>query len=147
MCIRDRRLEVEQEVSRVTQGLVSLSNGNQIVAPTTRKRAIKSTIRLLDGQTAVIGGLLDDSLTYNEQKVPLLGDIPFLGWLFKKRSRETARTNLYVFITPKVIRSFDDAADLTGDKQLFLHEAGIDGSGLGLPAMSRPKLLKPVWVR
>lgn len=50
------RLEVEQEVSRVTQGLVSLSNGNQIVAPTTRKRAIKSTIRLLDGQTAVIGG-------------------------------------------------------------------------------------------
>ncbi|WP_297228253.1 type II secretion system secretin GspD [uncultured Desulfovibrio sp.] len=140
------RLEVEQEVSRVTQGLVSLSNGDQIVAPTTRKRTIKSTIRLLDGQTAVIGGLLDDSLTYNEQKVPLLGDIPLLGWMFKNRSKEATRTNLYVFITPKVIRSFDDSADLTHDKQLFLHEAGIDGSGLGLPAMSRPKLLKPVWV-
>lgn len=140
------RLEVEQEVSRVTQGLVSLSNGNQIVAPTTRKRSIKSTIRLLDGQTAVIGGLLDDSLTYNEKKVPLFGDIPVLGWLFKNRSKNAARTNLYVFITPKVIRSFDDSADLTHDKQRILHEAGIDGSGLGLPVMSRPKMLKPVWV-
>ena len=140
------RLEVEQEVSRVTQGLVSLSNGEQIVAPTTRKRTVKSTIRLLDGQTAVIGGLLDDSMTYTEQQVPLLSEIPVLGWLFKNRSKETTRTNLYVFITPKVIRSFDDSADLTYEKQLVLHEAGIDHSGLGLPAMSRPKLLKPVWV-
>lgn len=140
------RLEVEQEVSRVTQSLVTLSSGDQIVAPTTRKRTIKSTIRLLDGQTAVIGGLLDDSNTFTEQKVPVLGSIPLVGWLFKSRSKETTRTNLFVFITPKVIRNFEESAELTYTKQQGIHEAGLDGEGLGLPATSRAKLLRLVWV-
>lgn len=140
------RLEVDQEVSRVTQSLVTLSSGDQIVAPTTRKRSIKSTIRLMDGQTAVIGGLLDDTRSTTEEQVPILGSIPVIGWLFKSRSKEHTRTNLFVFITPKIIRTFDDSQNLTGSKQLVLHEAGIDEQGLGLPVMSRAKMLKPVWV-
>ena len=73
------RLEVEQEVSRVTQGLITLTNGDQLVAPTTRKRLVKTTILLQDSQTAVIGGLLDDQKTYNQSEVPGLGSIPVLG--------------------------------------------------------------------
>ncbi len=140
------RLELEQEVSRVTDSLVTLDNGDQYVAPTTRKRTLKSTIRLLDGQTAVIGGLLDDNRSVTEKKVPVLGSIPVLGWLFKSQAKEDSRTSLFVFITPRVIRSFDESLDLTADKRQRLHEGGIDETGLGLPVMSRAKLLLPVWV-
>lgn len=140
------RLEVEQEVSRVTQGLITLTNGEQLVAPTTRKRLVKTTILLQDGQTAVIGGLLDDQKSYNQSEVPGLGSIPVLGWLFKSRSKDTTRTNLFIFITPKVIRSAGDSLDLTQSKQLVLHETSVGKDGLGLPIMSRPKLLKPVFV-
>lgn len=140
------RLEVEQEISRVTNGLITLNNGNQIVAPTTRKRLIQSTILLRDAQTAVIGGLLDDSKTYNQSEVPGLGGIPLLGWLFKSRTNEYKRTNLFVFITPKVINSPGETQDVTREKQLVLHETGVGKDGLGLPIMSNPKLLKPVFV-
>ncbi len=140
------RLEVEQEVSRVTQGLITLTNGEQLVAPTTRKRLVKTTILLQDGQTAVIGGLLDDQKSYNQSEVPGLGSIPVLGWLFKSRSKDPSRTNLFIFITPKVIRSAGDSLDLTQSKQLVLHETSVGKDGLGLPIMSKPKLLKPVFV-
>nr|WP_294510802.1 type II secretion system secretin GspD [uncultured Bilophila sp.] len=140
------RLEVEQEVSRVTQGLVTLSNGDQIVAPTTRKRLVKTTILLQDSQTAVIGGLLDDQKTYNQSEVPGLGNIPLLGWLFKSRKKDSTQTNLFIFITPKVIRNAGDSAELTKEKQLVLHETSVGHDGLGLPIMSKPKLLKTIFV-
>ena len=128
------RLEVEQEV------------GDQLVAPTTRKRLVKTTILLQDSQTAVIGGLLDDQKTYNQSEVPGLGSIPVLGWLFKSRNKKSTQTNLFIFITPKVIRNAADSADLTREKQLVLHETSVGHDGLGLPIMSKPKLLKPVFV-
>ena len=140
------RLEVEQEVSRVTQGLITLTNGDQLVAPTTRKRLVKTTILLQDSQTAVIGGLLDDQKTYNQSEVPGLGSIPVLGWLFKSRNKKSTQTNLFIFITPKVIRNAADSADLTREKQLVLHETSVGHDGLGLPIMSKPKLLKTVFV-
>ena len=140
------RLEVEQEVSRGTQGLITLTNGDQLVAPTTRKRLVKTTILLQDSQTAVIGGLLDDQKTYNQSEVPGLGSIPVLGWLFKSRNKKSTQTNLFIFITPKVIRNAADSADLTREKQLVLHETSVGHDGLGLPIMSKPKLLKPVFV-
>ena len=140
------RLEVEQEVSRVTDSLVTLNNGDQIIAPTTRKRMVKTTILLQDSQTAVIGGLLDDQKTYNQSEVPGLGSIPVLGWMFKSRTKKATQTNLFIFITPKVIRNAGDSLELTKEKQLVLHETSVGHDGLGLPIMSRPKLLKPVFV-
>lgn len=141
------RLEVEQETSRVTQGLITLSNGDQLVAPTTRKRLIKSTILLKDGQTAVIGGLLDDNSTNQQTEVPGVSKIPVLGWLFKSRQKERTQTNLFVFITPKVIRSFEESENLTAQKQLILHQTSIGKNGLGLPIISKPKLLPPLFVQ
>ncbi|MBQ5727513.1 MAG: type II secretion system secretin GspD, partial [Mailhella sp.] len=141
------RLEVEQEISRITSGLITLANGDQIVAPTTRKRAVKTTILLQDNQTAVIGGLLDDSKEFSENKVPGLGDIPALGWLFKSRSTSNARTNLFIFITPRIIRTAEDSASLAASKRQSLHETSVGKDGLGLPSQGMPKLLKPVFVR
>jgi len=140
------RLEVEQEVSRIASSVLTLANGDQIVAPTTRKRVIKSTILLQDRQTAVIGGLLDDSTETIQSGVPILSDIPLLGWFFKSRSETKTQTTLFVFITPKIIRTINDAHELTGRKKILLNNASIGEDGLGLPIMSRPKLLKPVFV-
>lgn len=134
------RLEVEQEVSRVTQSTVTLSGGSQMLTPTTRKRYVKTTILMQDGQTAVIAGLLSDDSTHNENKVPVLGDIPVIGWLFKSRTRESAKTNLFIFITPHVIRSREDSDMLTTEKKVLLHQTTVGKNGLALPAMSEPKL-------
>lgn len=140
------RLEVEQEVSRVTQGLITLANGNQLVAPTTRKRAVKSTILMHDSQTAVIAGLLSDNATYNQSKVPGIGDVPLLGWLFKSKKKASTQTNLFIFITPRVISSAEDMATLTNDKKLVLHETNVGKDGLGKAIMSKPALA-PVYIR
>ena len=141
------RLEVEQEISRITSGLITLANGDQIVAPTTRKRAVKTTILLQDNQTAVIGGLLDDSKEFSENKVPGLGEIPGLGWLFKSRTTSNTRTNLFIFITPRIIRTAEDSATLARTKKQNVHETSVGRDGLGLPSQGMPKLLKPVFVR
>lgn len=138
------RLEVEQEVSRVTQGIITLANGNQLVAPTTRKRAVKSTILMQDSQTAVIAGLLSDNTTHNQSKVPGLGDVPLFGWLFKSKKKVSAQTNLFIFITPKVIHSTDDMDAITNDKKMVLHETNVGKDGLGRPIMSKP-VLAPVY--
>ncbi len=140
------RLEVEQEVSRVTQGVINLDDGTSLVAPTTRKRLIKSTILLHDEQTAVIGGLLDDRTDSIQSGVPVLSEIPVLGWLFKSTQETKTETTLFVFITPKVIRSLNDSLELTASKQMEVHQTGIDENGLGKLTIGRPKMPKPVFV-
>ena len=82
------RLKVNQEVSTIvqeesTEGL-----------PTTLKRTAKTTIMIKDNQTIVIGGLMGDSSTSSNYQVPLLGDIPLLGWLFKTKGQRREKTNL-----------------------------------------------------
>ena len=78
--------------------------------------------------------------------MPGLGNIPLLGWLFKSRKKDSTQTNLFIFITPKVIRNAGDSAELTKEKQLVLHETSVGHDGLGLPIMSKPKLLKTIFV-
>jgi general secretion pathway protein D len=97
------RLKVNQEVSTLveeqsTQGL-----------PTTLKRTAKTTIMIKDNQTIVIGGLMGDSSTSTNYQVPLLGDIPLLGWLFKSKGQKREKTNLYIFITPHIIETVAEA--------------------------------------
>ncbi len=80
------------------------------------KRQIKTQIVVNSGDTAVLGGLILDEENESITKVPLLGDIPILGWLFKGRSREVTKKNLLVFITPTVIRSSRDSRNLLTQK-------------------------------
>ncbi len=134
------RLEIEQEVSRVTQNVVTMGGGQQILAPTTRKRYVKTTILMEDGQTAVIAGLLSSDSTYSENKVPGLGDVPLLGWLFKSRNKRSTKTNLFIFITPHVLRSREDSERLMVEKKVLLHRTAIGSDGLAKPVMSMPKL-------
>ena len=108
------RLKISQKVTKVT----SVSNG----APTTLKREAKTTVVVKDSETIVIGGMVGDSTQDNTYKVPLLGDIPLLGWLFKTNSKAREKTNLYVFITPHVVRTQQEAANLYQEKRETMGE-------------------------
>lgn len=81
------------------------------------KRSITTNIVVPDGDTAVLGGLVKDNESVQTSKVPILGDIPILGWLFKSRTIKKEKTNLLVFLTPKIIRSSKDNHKLV-DKKL-----------------------------
>jgi len=98
------RLNVEQKISGISSSPIAQLDGAQGLS----KKLLKTNIVLRDGQTAVLGGLMEDREDVNETKVPLLGDIPVLGWLFKSRSKDIVKQNLLIFLTPKIIRSSQD---------------------------------------
>ncbi len=92
------RLKIEQEVTK-------LESSSGEFRPTTLKRTINTTVIVKDKNTVVIGGLIDDSFSNIQYKVPCLGDIPVLGWAFKSMSKSSEKTNLFVFLTPHVIKN------------------------------------------
>lgn len=81
-----------------------LPSAVQSLAFGTVARRANTEVTVADGDTIVLGGLIRDSVKQSETKVPLLGDIPVLGWLFKSRSNEVDKTNTLIFITPKIVR-------------------------------------------
>ena len=96
------RMQINFEVTTINQA-ATLTTSSTL--PVTNKRTVDTTVIVKDNQTIVIGGLIDDSTTVNENKVPVLGDIPLLGWLFRNKSDNNIKTNLYIFITPRVIKN------------------------------------------
>jgi general secretion pathway protein D len=70
-----------------------------------------------DKDTVVIGGIIGEDTNFSENKVPLLGDIPGLGWLFKSQDNSTVKTNMFIFITPKIMRNPADIAGVTLEKE------------------------------
>jgi general secretion pathway protein D len=85
--------------------------------PVTQKRTVDTTVIVKDSQTVVIGGLIDESATNNQSSVPVLGDVPLLGWLFRNNSEKTQKTNLYIFLTPRVIKSPSEAQEIFENKK------------------------------
>jgi general secretion pathway protein D len=108
------RLEIKQELTAIAENVA------QTIGPTTTKRSMETTTIAKDQQTIVIGGLVRDNITISERKVPLLGDIPFLGWLFKFQSRQTEKLNLLVFLTPTLVRDEVDMVELNARKSAEL---------------------------
>jgi general secretion pathway protein D len=84
--------------------------------PSTTKRSIENNVVVDDGAILALGGLIEDRFVVNKSKVPLLGDLPFIGALFRSESRERKRTNLMVFLRPVVLRTAEDAARLSVDR-------------------------------
>jgi general secretion pathway protein D len=106
------RLQIFQESSDV----ITQATGTGNTGPTTSKRSIESNVIVDDGAILVLGGLIEDRFEDSNSKVPLLGDIPFIGSLFRSESRTKRRTNLLVFLRPIVMRTADDANKLTFDR-------------------------------
>jgi general secretion pathway protein D len=105
------KLTIYQEVSSVLASTVNAANG-----PTTNKRTIESNVLVDDGSIVVLGGLLQDEYSGNQEKVPGLGDVPFLGNLFKSEARSRKKTNLMVFLRPMVVRDARDSERLSLDR-------------------------------
>lgn len=123
------RLVVEQSTEDIAP---SVNDAADIV---TTKREIKTTVLADNGETIVLGGLMRENLKVSRSKVPLLGDIPFLGRLFSATSEERVKTNLLVFLRPKIMLGKGEAVAVTADKfrQLWDVNVGVREK-LGLPA-------------
>jgi general secretion pathway protein D len=107
------RMTIYQESSTVS---AQVAPGTSNAGPSTDKRSIESTVVVDDGAILVLGGLIEDKFSQNVSKIPLLGDIPYLGALFRSESRTKTRTNLMVFLRPVVIRDADSANKLSLDR-------------------------------
>ncbi|MBI9076453.1 MAG: type II secretion system secretin GspD [Desulfatibacillum sp.] len=104
------RLDVFQEVTRL------IESAGTTTQPTTYKRKADTTVIVKDGNTIVIGGLIDESTEGGTYRVPCLGDIPGLGWLFKSTTERREKTNLYVFLTPRIIQTPAEANAISDKK-------------------------------
>jgi general secretion pathway protein D len=103
------RLEIATEVSK-------LKAGSAADKPTTFKRTATTTVLVRDNNTIVIGGIIGQDDTEGEYKIPLLGDIPVLGWLFKEKSTSRKKTNMFIFITPRIIKNPGEMTGVTSIK-------------------------------
>ena len=110
------KLKIFQEVSSVTRDK-SLVQSADII---TNKRSIDSTVLVDSGEIVVLGGLIQDDQQASIDKVPFLGDIPYLGALFKYESRNRKRTNLMVFLRPVVLKDGKAAASITADRYEYI---------------------------
>ncbi|CUS34070.1 putative general secretion pathway protein D [Candidatus Nitrospira nitrificans] len=113
------RLEIKQEITAIAENVAqTIGSGTASipVGPTTTKRSMETTTVAQDQQTLVVGGLVRDNITLSERKIPLLGDIPWLGWLFKSQSRQIEKLNLLVFLTPHLVRDDADVVELNARK-------------------------------
>jgi general secretion pathway protein D len=106
------RLEISTEVSNITS--IDPTNPGFV---TTRKRQASTTVVVESGQMMVIGGLIRDDRTEETKRVPCIGNVPILGWLFKTYGGLKSKTNLLIFITPHIIRSPEDAEKATAKKK------------------------------
>ena len=104
------QLELEPSIEAVTDKGVSTD-----YAPTISKRKVKTTVMVEDGKTIVIAGLMRNDKAEIKKKIPLLGDIPLLGWLFRWNSTEEKKTNILIFVTPTVISDSASADALRTD--------------------------------
>ncbi len=117
------RLEIATEVIKLK------GNDPDTFTPTTFKRTAETTVIVKDGDTIVIGGIIGHDATEIESKIPLLGDIPLLGWLFKSRNTVSQKTNMFIFVTPRIIKNPADIAAVTLEKE--------DDMGSVLPAVEK----------
>ena len=109
----------------------------------TNKRTITTRVLVDDGGMIVLGGLIEDRLTESESRVPLLGKIPVIGALFRVRNTQKTKTNLMVFIRPRVLRTAEQAAIETNAKYNYLRNLQLernDGKVKQMPGSKQPTL-------
>ncbi len=131
------RLEIEQEVSSIAD---SVAGASDLV---TNKRSIKTNVMVDNGQVVVLGGLIEENIRESEQKVPLLGDIPLLGALFRSNTGDVEKTNLMVFIHPVILRDAAVTDVYTNNKYNYIRslQLGQDEDGVNLmPDRHHPAL-------
>lgn len=126
------RMEIKQQVSQLSTASTpkAFQDSTQPIA----KRSIKTVINVNNGDTAILGGLMKEQDIESITKVPLLGDIPIIGWLFKSRTIVKDKTNMVVFLTPKIVRSAADNNSIVSKRlderiEFIKTQGGVDPFG------------------
>jgi len=117
------RLEIDSEFTKLIEGVT----GASVNTPTTAKRQAQTVVSMKSGSTIVIGGLIRDDKVTLEKKIPLLGDLPLVGGLFKFQRDRLQKTNLLIFITPHVMGSQQDLEQITERKRKEMEQALENG--------------------
>ncbi|MCI5133242.1 MAG: tetratricopeptide repeat protein, partial [Candidatus Electrothrix sp. EH2] len=115
------RLAIGVEVTR-------LKSEAGVATPTTYKRSADTTVVVHNEEIVVIGGMIGQDITSGQYKVPLLGDIPVLGWLFKTHEDRDNKTNMFIFIMPRIVESSPELADIYQRKRKVMEEVR-EGAG------------------
>lgn len=126
------KLDIEQEVSNI--------NGTTPVDITFATRQVKTSVMVGSGDTVVIGGLIDENVQESESKVPLLGDIPLLGRLFRSTSSTVSKRNLMVFIRPTIIRDDRTLNEISGRKYGYMRARQLDRAEKGVDLMPHARI-------
>lgn len=132
------RMDLYQEISAVK------SDKGDAVDLVTTKRSAKTSVVVKDNETIVIGGLIQDTEDNTIQKVPLLGDIPGLGWFFKTTTKTRKKTNLLIMLTPQVVKDARDLASITESQKGKFAEAAKEFGPLNVQNEISGKATKPV---
>ncbi len=133
-------LEIEQEVSSLS-GL-SIAASDLI----TNERKLETTVMVADGRMVVLGGLIKEDVQDGSQRVPILGDIPFIGRLFRSDTVKVTKTNLLIFIRPTIIRDDEALAGATADKYRYIRDQQLMRREQGLMFLDDDNLpLLPQW--
>ena len=122
------RLKIHQEVSEVDPASLSVIGAEAAADLITNKRTIDTTILVDDGEVIILGGLMKDKSTISSSRVPILGSIPGLGYLFKSETKSFEKTNLLVFLRPTVLATREDIKTQTHRKYSTIYEVEITGT-------------------
>tara|TARA_R110002049_G_scaffold23726_8_gene84127 strand:- start:2422 stop:4428 length:2007 start_codon:yes stop_codon:yes gene_type:complete len=129
-------LEISQEISSIA---ASSAGAVDLI---TNQRIIETTVIVDDGTIIVLGGLIEDTLREQNQRVPVLGSIPILGNLFRTRGTEKVKTNLLIFIRPQILRDAQRAWEATNEKYNYIRDIQLGSEGQSIPLM--PNTDRPV---
>lgn len=132
------QMVIEQEVSNI--------KGKTSVDVIFATRAVKTTVLAKSGETIVIGGLIDETVNESVDKVPLLGDIPFLGALFRSTKSSTVKRNLMIFLRATIVRDDQTMMELSARKYALIRQIQLDQSDQGVALMPNSDTpLLPEW--
>lgn len=140
---------VSPETSQLADRSVWVPISKDALAPVINSRLADTVVVVPDGQTVIIGGLMENQVTMSESKVPLLGDIPWLGNAFKRKQKQNVKTELMIFLTPQIVAAPSQLAGMTADerKNSMLKPKAISEDELhriidGLPLKGSPEVPK-----
>lgn len=136
--------EITLKLAPTIEAVTDQGSEAQAYAPTIAKREVQTMVTVPDGATVILSGLIREDRVKQEYKVPLLGDIPVLGWLFRYNSDQKKRNNLLIFVTPRIVDDMKQAEAMNRSFEQRTAMPGVTGRARGgtnaLPAFSTPSI-------
>lgn len=128
------KLDIEQEVSSLVTDKVGTAD------VVTNTRSLKTSVMVEDRNVLVLGGLIDETLTDNQQKVPLLGDIPILGALFRSQGTQKVKRNLMIFLHPKIMRNAETEQQISSSKYNYMRAQQLSHQASDVPFVEKQEI-------